>query len=378
MNNHKWKEFDFAEIFDIRKGFYNKKPPCYEDGNIPFIGTTDSNNGITGFSNRPTIEANSKVGYGPNESIDRKLYPGNAICVTNNGSVGYAYYQPTEFTCTHDVNPLYLKATTLNRYIAMFLIACIEKQRVCFTYARKWRPKRMVHSKIMLPIDSSASPDWQYMEAFMRQKEQQILKPTIDRLCKQLIYNQIGGGGSLLNHKWKAFSIGEIFNAKRPSSRREDDYPDGKTMFVASGGLNNGVTKFCQPKEDEMLDKGNCLTVSPVDGSCYYQPVDFLGRGGAGSSIIILYAKTFELDRFNGLFISKAITQTAASKYSYGRMASLDRIKRDKILLPVDKNEEPDFAFMSAFMRDVEQDMLGTTLKYFADKQAVTPPTRNS
>ena len=121
------------------------------------------------------------------------------------------------------------------------------------------------------------------------------------------------------------------------------------------------------------------MTVSPVDGSCYYQPVDFLGRGGAGSSIIILYAKTFVLDRFNGLFISKAISQTASSKYSYGRMASLDRSNRDKILLPVKKNGEPDFAFMSSFMRDVEKDILSTTLKYLSDKQIVTPhPPRNN
>ena len=199
MTNHKWTDFEFVDIFDIRKGFYNKKPPCYDDGNIPFIGATDSKNGITGFSDLPTIEANSKVGYGPNESIDRKLFPGNAICVTNNGSVGYAYYQPTMFTCTHDVNPLYLKHVTLNRHIAMFLIACIEKQRVCFTYARKWRPKRMVHSKLMLPITSDGQPDWLFMEDYMRQKEQQILKPTIDKLCKQLIFNQIGGGSAVFS-----------------------------------------------------------------------------------------------------------------------------------------------------------------------------------
>ena len=177
--NHKWKEFDFVDIFEIRKGFYNKKPPCYENGNIPFIGATDSNNGITGFSDYETIDANSKIGYGPNESIDRKLFPGNAICVTNNGSVGYAYYQPSEFTCTHDVNPLYLKNIALNRHLAMFLIACIEKQRVCFTYARKWRPKRMVHSKLMLPIDEAEQPDWSFMENFMKEVENDALNVAL-------------------------------------------------------------------------------------------------------------------------------------------------------------------------------------------------------
>lgn len=55
-------------------------------------------------------------------------------------------------------------------------------------------------------------------------------------------------------------------------------------------------------------------------------------------------------------------------------MASLDRIKRDKIILPITENEKPDFDFMSLFMREVEKDILNTTLSYFADKQSITPP----
>ena len=163
--------FDFCQIFDIKKGFYNKKPPCPEEGDIPFIGASDSNNGFTGFTTHALIAANSKVGYGKNEPFERKIFPGNAICVTNNGSVGYAYYQQHKFTCTHDVNPLYLQHHKLNRYLAMFLIRCIEQQRVCFAYARKWRPARMIKSKLKLPVTPDGQPHWQYMEQYMRAVE---------------------------------------------------------------------------------------------------------------------------------------------------------------------------------------------------------------
>ena len=33
------------------------------------------------------------------------------------------------------------------------------------------------------------------MEAYMKKQEQEILKPTIERLCKQLITNELIGGG---------------------------------------------------------------------------------------------------------------------------------------------------------------------------------------
>lgn len=178
-----WETFDFADIFIIKKGFYNKKPPCYERGTIPFIGASDSNNGFTGFTTYSVIEKSSKVGYGKNEPIEQKIYDGSAICVTNNGSVGYAYYQQHPFTCTHDVNPLYLKDRKLNRHLAMFLISCIEKQRVCFTYARKWRPKRMVKSRLLLPITAEGTPDWEFMEQYMREIETNKLIKIVEHLA---------------------------------------------------------------------------------------------------------------------------------------------------------------------------------------------------
>ena len=163
-----WEAFPFTEIFIIKGGFYNKKPPAENNGDIPFIGATDNTNGITEFYSLTNIEENSKTGSLPNEPLDKKVFDGNCICVTNNGSVGYAYYQSHKFTCSHDVNPVYANGFTMNEYLAQFLIGAIEKQRVCFTYVRKWRPKRMVKSRILLPVDKHGNPDYEYMEQYIK------------------------------------------------------------------------------------------------------------------------------------------------------------------------------------------------------------------
>ena len=164
----KWQKFRYDVIFDIRKGFYNKKPDNIQDGNIPFIGATDSNNGITSMCDYETIERTSKTGDEKNSPMKDKLFEGNCITVSNNGSVGYAFYQNKEFTCTHDVNPLYLKGHTLNPFIAMFLCSLIEKERFRWAYGRKWRPKRMPSSIIKLPVTPTGEPDWQFMEDYIK------------------------------------------------------------------------------------------------------------------------------------------------------------------------------------------------------------------
>lgn len=75
--------------------------------------------------------------------------------------------------------------------------------------------------------------------------------------------------------RWEQFHIGDIFSVERPSARNKDNYEDGDVPFVASGAINNGVMKCCKPKDDEKLDKRECITVSPVDGSTFYQAYVF-------------------------------------------------------------------------------------------------------
>ncbi len=151
--------------------------------------------------------------------------------------------------------------------------------------------------------------------------------------------------------QWKEFIIKDLFTVKRPSARSQANYNDGDIPFVASGNFNNGVLKYLEPKKDEILDAGNCITVSPIDGSSFYQEDDFLGRGGAGSSIILLYNPNLNL--YNGYFIATVI-RTVCRKYAYSDMANKDTIGAEKIKLPVDETGNPDFSYMELYMKNLE------------------------
>lgn len=91
----------------------------------------------------------------------------------------------------------------------------------------------------------------------------------------------------LLN--WKEFEISRLFTIKSPAARTIKSYSEGKTPYVSSGSFNNGIVSYLEPMADEKIEKGQCITVSPLDGSAFFQEEDFLGRGGAGSAISLLY-----------------------------------------------------------------------------------------
>ena len=151
--------------------------------------------------------------------------------------------------------------------------------------------------------------------------------------------------------EWGHFSINSLFKVIRPAPRSQISYQAGNVPFVASGNYNNGVIKYVLPKTDEALNKGNCISISPIDGSTFYQPVDFLGRGGAGSSIILLYNE--KLNNYNGLFIAATI-QKFCRKYIYNDMANKGTISNEVIKLPVDKAGAPDFLYMEKYMKNLE------------------------
>lgn len=151
--------------------------------------------------------------------------------------------------------------------------------------------------------------------------------------------------------RWKTFKIGDLFSVSRPISRKQNDYEDGETPFVASGCFNNGVQAMLEPKDADDIDEGQCITISPVDGYAFYQEEDFLGRGGAGSSIIILRNKN--LNRYNGQFIASVIRHIFKS-WTYSDMGTADIVSDSYILLPATADDIPDFAYMESYMQNLE------------------------
>jgi len=151
---------------------------------------------------------------------------------------------------------------------------------------------------------------------------------------------------------WKPFTIEALIcpqKISKPEKRTYASYEEGETPFVASGNYNNGVVGFVQVKEGESVDAGNCITVSAVDGSSFYQKKDFLGRGGGGSSINIIRHE--QINEFIGVFLSTVIGKVC-SKYKFADMCSAAALKKEVLYLPVKENE-PDWDFMESYVKSV-------------------------
>lgn len=122
------------------------------EGSIPYITATANQNGIGYFvsNSNATLEE-------------------NCISVNRNGSVGYAFFHPYKALFGNDTRKLRPKFS--DKYVALFVTKCIEKQKIKYGYGYKMGTARLKKQKILLPIDVDGKPDWAYMSHYMQQIE---------------------------------------------------------------------------------------------------------------------------------------------------------------------------------------------------------------
>lgn len=172
-----WKPFPLSEIFTILPGKRLTKSDMTE-GLRPFIGASDSNNGVTAWVNNT------------NESLDS-----NVLGVNYNGSVCETFFHPYECIFSDDVKRLHLKSGVDSKYIMLFLKTIILQQKCKYEYGYKFNEQRMLRQTILLPVDSSGNPDWHFMEMFMRKLETQMLETTIEIFKNRINVNKCKWGG---------------------------------------------------------------------------------------------------------------------------------------------------------------------------------------
>lgn len=358
LTDVEWEGFNLIDIFDIKDGYYNKKPPLDKDGTIPFLGATQNNNGVTAFYRKETIENWDKVGNLSSKDVHLRFFPGNCLAVTNNGSVGHIYYQLQMFTCSHDITPLYLKNYVLTKELAHFLIPLLQKSGESFEYGKKWRPKRMRKSKLMLPIDFQGQPNWQFMEDYIKQEQKQQAQKIIDYYERKLV-ELAGDVVGLDKVEWKTFRFTEVFQEIQRGKRlTKSNQTNGPKPYISSTSENNGVDAFIGNetgvrKFEDVLTLANSGSV----GSTFYQQFEFV------ASDHVTALKSENADKYAYLFLS-TVVKRLEEKYSFNREINDTRIKREKVILPADKEGNPNFQYMSDFVKKLELDKVQEVLEY--------------
>lgn len=340
LNVDVWKEFRLTDIFIVKGGFYNKKPEHSVEGGIPFLASTETNNGVTEHYSIEDIRAWDKVGNIDN-TLDKKIYKGNCIAVTVNGSVCNAFYQSEDFTCSHDITALYPIDHELTPLQALFICTVIMKEKYRWSYGRKPHDvKKFGKSIIKLPVNEKKTVDWMFMEQYIKSLNHKPLTTA----------NRGGYGSHTLGvETWKDFCLGDYFEIKKGKRLTSDEQTEGSTPYIGAIDSNNGIANYIG---QDAIHAGNTISLSYNGsvGEAFYQPKPFW----ATDDVNVLYFKEkngITLNKYIALFIC-AVLRQEKYRYSYGRKWVLESMKSTVIKLP-EKSGEPNWSYMEDYMKSL-------------------------
>lgn len=342
LTDRKWEAFAVEDIFDIKAG-KRLTTADMDTGNLPFIGATELNNGITNWINTP------------NETLDH-----NVLGVNYNGSVAETFYHPYNCVFSDDVKRLHLKNADDNKYTLLFCSIMIRKQKNKYTYGYKFNGKRMAKQKILLPITDAGSPDYAFMEDYVRELMSKKREQYLDYCKEQLKF--FGGGYTLMplaDKEWKAFFIVDIFDEVQRGKRlKTADHLAGEIPYVSSSSLNNGVDDFVS-NNNGVRRFSNCLSLanSGSVGSSFYEPFEFV------ASDHITHLKNKGFNKYHYLFLA-TMTSRLSQKYNFNREINDKRIAREIIFLPITDNGTPDYTYMEKYSKNLLREKIQRYIKY--------------
>ena len=337
LSEKTWSTYPLATIFTVDSGV-RLTTSNKVSGKTPFIGATDNSNGVTGFISNT------------NKSLDNHV-----LGVNYNGAPGIAFYHPYKAIFSDDVKRLHLKHFNANPNTMLFMKEIIMKQRFKYSYGYKFKADRMLRQKLNLPVTSKNQPDYPYMEQYVKLVKEKLINRYKNFLQAQLVLLKHVDIPELAEARWKPFRIDDIFDeiasGKIKSVKKLISQENGISLLGATNRNNGIVDNISRLSFDnKKIQSGNCIAfVQTGEGSvgyATYQPKSFISSGNAN------YGYASWLNPFTGLFFVTSQNKLRL-KYNYGYIRSKNRLQADKVMLPVDRFNKPDYQYMEQYVKNL-------------------------
>ena len=322
-----WKEFFFTDIFkEIKRGKRLTKSNQIE-GNTPYVSSTGINNGVDNF-------------IGNDEKVRKYA---NNLSLANSGSVGSCFYHKYEYIASDHITAL--TSEYADEYVYKFMSTIISRLEEKYSFNREINDKRISREKLFLPIDKNGEPHWKYMSNFIKKLEKENIEKTLNHIYIYIyiIAKELENKYLLKNVSWKEFFIEDICEIKSGKDIYERDRIEGMTPYITATANNNGIGYFISNENATLQEK--CISVNR--------------NGSVGYSFYHSYAALFGNDtrklipKYSDDHVAKFISFMISSqkeKYGYGYKMGTARLKRQKILLPVNEEELIDYNFMKKYI----------------------------
>lgn len=350
-----WGEYRLGDLFEINptKNYKLRNEEIIsENGKIPLISNSSTDNGVMWFSNlQPLNKWNSITCSDTTIGADTMFYQENDF-------IGYSHIQ-------HFVP----KFEPFNKSIASVIISASKvstsKQ---YDYGNKFNRDAMNGTKIHLPT-KNGKIDFEFIEGFIAELEATRLAELEAYLTttglrdytltseEERVLKDFESGKVELSE----FTYANIFdNIAQGKRLKKDDQISGKIPFVMAGTTNTGVVNYISNPVASFPK--NSITVD-IFGNVFYRNYDY----GAGDDTGVYWNAGKKYSKETMLFFTASMGKSLFGKFSFGNKLRSSQSLHFTMQLPA-QNKQPNYSLMETFISAIQKLVIRDVVEY-ADRR---------
>ena len=346
LNDVEWGEFKVGGkdgIFKVSNSKpYHKANLTVSSNGIPYVTRTSMNNGLEDLIVDENYEKNPK----------------NTISLgAENADF---FFQGIDYISG---NKMYsISNNKITREVGLFLVQVFRQSiKECgFGYGKGLTGTRFKNRYVMLPVDEKNNPNWHFMEEYIKEREIKQMN-DLKEYYKSRLLDLVICPEVLTDVEWGEFSLRDLFTFERGNQNNMSACEVGEIPLISAKKIDNGVKAFISDNGKKLFE-GHILTLNNDGdggvGIAYYQ-----ANKMALDTHVTALIPVIPINRSSLLFISKTIT-IQRDKFSHGYSLNNNRMKAQKIVLPIDENGDPNWSYMENFIKNIEQKQIKNVLKY--------------
>lgn len=339
-----WKLIKVGELFDIHptKSYKMTNRELFStEGNTPILSNTSVNNGICGYCG---LEPTEKAG----------------IITFSDTTVGAdtMFYQPNSFIGYSHVQGMYSKGNhVLTEKESLYIISAVRRASGnSWNYSNKFTRKKVADLEIKLPITTNCSINWQFMEDYITELEQERITELEQYLIATGLndYHLTEEEKNILKKtvEYKEYKLDALFESRTGNVDLQQKDINGKgTYFVNSGEVNNGIKG--KTDKEAFIFPANTITID-FFGNAYYRDYEY--KMATHNHVFSLSSECIK-NKEVGLYLVSAMSYLK-NIYSFSNMGTWNKMKEKTILLPVNNDDEIDYEYMEKYIKAIEKTVI--------------------
>ena len=127
------------------------------------------------------------------------------------------------------------------------------------------------------------------------------------------------------------------------------DGPVKDVPYVTRTDTGNGIARFVSDRNFAFgSDEGGCITAGLDTQTAFYQPHKFV----TGQNVQVITGK--HIDEETAQFLVPLFKSQMRAKFNWGgNGATLGRMKKLEMMLPVDDDGKPDYAYLASYVNEI-------------------------